>query len=241
VKNDVLNSALAAVRAAGDEDANEIAAATRVRLRRSLEGHAYRRHRALRIGAVLAVLLVTSVSWALTTGRLQQLFAPAEPPPPPVIAPIVSTVPPPAPKPKPQQLAVVPEPVQPVPDVVAPAPPPPVAKQPVRARPAPTAPTPIEVLYRKAHDLHFHGGDHAAVLAAWDAYLAAEPTGRFAVEGRYNRALVLARLGRYAEARDALAPYARGEVAGGYRKSEAALLVERLAKIVVNDPAPRGD
>jgi hypothetical protein len=91
---------------------------------------------------------------------------------------------------------------------------------------------PVEVLYRKAHELHFHGGDPAAALAAWDAYLAAEPDGRFSIEARYNRALVLVRLGRYAEARDALAPFARGETASpGYRRAEAEQLVERLARL----------
>jgi tetratricopeptide (TPR) repeat protein len=87
---------------------------------------------------------------------------------------------------------------------------------------------PIEALYRKAHELHFRGGDHAAAIAAWDAYLAAEPTGRVVAEARYNRALLLIRVGRYAEARAALEPYARGEIAGGYRRAEAAQLVERL-------------
>jgi hypothetical protein len=87
---------------------------------------------------------------------------------------------------------------------------------------------PIEALYRKAHELHFRGADHAAAIAAWDAYLAAEPTGRFVAEARYNRALLLIRVGRYAEARAALEPYARGEVAGGYRRAEASQLVERL-------------
>ncbi|MEO8701283.1 MAG: hypothetical protein ABI867_14640 [Kofleriaceae bacterium] len=228
MNKDVMSSALAAVRAAGDEDSSEVAAATRVRLRRSLEGHAIRRHRAVRIGAVLAVLLVTSVSWALTTGRIQRLFAPA-PEPDPVIAPVVAEAAPKRVVP-PRQIVVTPEPV--VPEVVAPVIEQPAPPVPPRVRP----PTAIEILYRKAHDLHFHGGDHAAVLAAWDAYLAAEPSGRFAVEARYNRALMLARLGRYSEAHDALAPYARGEIANGYRKAEAQQLVERLAKIPLNDP-----
>ena len=35
-------------------------------------------------------------------------------------------------------------------------------------------------------------------------------------------------VGRYAEARAALAPYARGEIAGEYRRAEAAQLLERL-------------
>jgi len=122
--------------------------------------------------------------------------------------------------------------------VEQPAPaPPPAPPRPVRApRAAPgtaLAPpaAPVEALYRRAHDLHFHGGEPAATLAAWDAYLAAEPDGRFSVEARYNRAILLIRLGRYAEARAALEPFARGEVEpAGYRQTEAGRLVERLAR-----------
>jgi hypothetical protein len=87
---------------------------------------------------------------------------------------------------------------------------------------------PVEALYRRAHELHFHGADHAAAIAAWDAYLAAEPMGRFVAEARYNRAPMLIRVGRYVEARAALAPYARGDIAGCYRRAEAARLLERL-------------
>ena len=50
-------------------------------------------------------------------------------------------------------------------------------------------------------------------------------------EARYNRAILLIRLGRYAEARAALGPFARGEVEpAGYRQTEAGRLVERLAR-----------
>jgi hypothetical protein len=108
--------------------------------------------------------------------------------------------------------------------VEAPAPPRAAAAAP---RAADTPPS-IEALYRRAHELHFHGADHAAAIAAWEAYLVAEPTGRFVAEARYNRALLLIRVGRYTEARAALAPYARGEIAGGYRRTEATQLIERL-------------
>jgi hypothetical protein len=91
---------------------------------------------------------------------------------------------------------------------------------------------PVETLYRAAHDLHFHGGNPVLTLRAWDAYLAAEPNGRFSVDARYNRALTLIRLGRYAEARAALMPFARGAVEpAGYRQREAGQLVERLAHV----------
>ena len=52
----------------------------------------------------------------------------------------------------------------------------------------------------------------ARALAAWDAYLAGYPRGTFAPEARYNRALCLARLGRFASAAEALRPFATGRV-----------------------------
>ena len=51
---------------------------------------------------------------------------------------------------------------------------------------------------------------------------------RFAVEARYNRAIVLARLHRITEARAALAPFAAGAVEGGYRQREATELLDAL-------------
>jgi len=136
----------------------------------------------------------------------------------------------------PSELSPVAPPEPPSPAPPSPAPPspaPPSPAPPVRAGSSlarAVAPPPVEALYRRAHDLHFHGGAPADALAAWDAYLAAEPGGTFSVEARYNRALVLARLGRYAEAHAALLPFARGEVEpAGYRQSEAQQLVARLA------------
>jgi hypothetical protein len=232
--SDLLGQALAEVRAAGERDCGEVAAATRIRVRRSLEGHARRRHHMVRYGMILLVLLVSTGAWALSTGRIP-LFVhrvPAssdatmqlEPPPlpaPPKVA--IARPRPPAPKIEPQ-LAAVPDEAWPTPPVIQPPPPP---APPVQIK---RAPRPTEVLYRKAHELHFHGGDDLAALAAWDAYLAAEPSGRFSIEARYNRGLVLVRLARYADARAALAPFASGEI--GYRKREAAQLVERLDQLI---------
>ena len=82
-------------------------------------------------------------------------------------------------------------------------------------------------LYRRAHRLHFAEANPAGALAAWDAYLAAAPRGRFSTEARYNRALCLIRLGRTAEARTALEPFAAGRF-GGYRQREASELSEAL-------------
>jgi hypothetical protein len=82
-------------------------------------------------------------------------------------------------------------------------------------------------LYRTAHRLHFATRDAAGALAAWDAYLAADPGGAFALEARYNRALCLVRLRRFAEARRALIPFADGTL-GGYRRSEARALLDTM-------------
>jgi hypothetical protein len=132
--------------------------------------------------------------------------------------------------------ALPPETVTPPGPVAPPTVTPPPVGEPIQPAPparriAPAAAQPVEVLYRRAHELHFHGGDPAAAVAAWDAYLAAEPDGRFSVDARYNRALLLVRLGRYAQARAALVPFARGDVEpAGYRQTEAERLVERLAR-----------
>jgi len=83
-------------------------------------------------------------------------------------------------------------------------------------------------LYEVAHRAHFVSRDYGAALAGWNDYLRQVPSGRFALEAKYNRALCLLRLGRNSEAREALAPFSNGSM-GGYRKSEAQALVEQLA------------
>jgi hypothetical protein len=97
-------------------------------------------------------------------------------------------------------------------------------------QPAAIAPAndPDLALYREAHRAHFVQRDSRAALAAWDRYLAAHPRGSFALEARYNRALCLVRLGRHDAARQALAPFAAGDVGGGYRRTEASALLEAL-------------
>ncbi|MGH7438480.1 MAG: tetratricopeptide repeat protein, partial [Polyangiaceae bacterium] len=82
-------------------------------------------------------------------------------------------------------------------------------------------------LYAVAHQAHFVARDPDVALRAWDAYLAAYPSGRFALEARFNRALTLVRLGRLDEARTALTPFASGE-AGGYRQREARELLDAM-------------
>ena len=81
--------------------------------------------------------------------------------------------------------------------------------------------------YRIAHEAHFNRKDPTAALAAWSDYLAHSPTGRLAVEARYNRALCLLKLGKIHEARTALAPFTAGAF-GAYRQREAQTLIATL-------------
>ena len=207
---------------AGDGEDGALAEATRLRVRRTLDQDHGVRRQLVSLAAALAILLGGTVSWALVTGNLTKLWSavrdraritaqqelPAEQPrAAPAIVPVKHTA---APRPEPPMIES---------DLV----------EPVDVDTPPPAP-PVEALYRHAHELHFHGDNYAAALAAWDAYLAVEPAGRFSVEARYNRALCLVRLGRLVEARAALLPFAHDEVEPkGYRHDEATALVDRLA------------
>ncbi len=244
--DDLLSSATEAVR---ELPVDADGAATRLRVRRSLEASHRGRRQLAGFLTGSGILLAGTMSWAFATGRAEAVWraivdpAPVheermepEPPALPVREPPAEPPPPPAPaetRPTPAEPpALAPAETRPTP--AEPPPPAPRVEAPARRAAAvrpmrPMRPMrPIEALYRRAHELHFRGADHAAALAAWEAYLAAEPTGRFVAEARYNRALLLIRIGRYAEARAALAPYARGEIAGGYRRAEATRLLERL-------------
>jgi hypothetical protein len=77
--------------------------------------------------------------------------------------------------------------------------------------------------YQRAHRLHFHGGDPAAALRAWDGYLAAYPAGTFAPEARFNRAVCLLRLGRRGDAKAILVPIAGSSFAYGRERARALL------------------
>lgn len=231
-----------ALRARGSSD-EELADATRIRLRRSLESRARARLRAVRALVITGIVLGATGAWALSTGRAGALWsriagndAEAVEPAHPISmrldeprATSPQTNPTPMPPAKPAQLAVPDVGWPEVPATTPVAPPHPTPTRPV------AKPLPIDPLYRKAHELHFRGRDHVATLAAWDAYLAAEPSGRFVLEAYYNRALVLVRLSRYAEARVALEPFARGEIApAGYRQREATTLLERIVTLEDN-------
>jgi TolA-binding protein len=80
--------------------------------------------------------------------------------------------------------------------------------------------------YARAHVAHFDGTSWLRALAAWDDYVRAYPRGTFAPEARYNRALCLIRLERFASAKAALRPFAAGAVGRGYRTSEARTLLD---------------
>jgi TolA-binding protein len=101
---------------------------------------------------------------------------------------------------------------------------------PVSPAEATPAASPDLALYREAHRLHFKAQEHARALAGWEAYLARFPAGMFAAEARYNRAICLVRLGRRADAIQALEPFAAGQVAGGYRQRDARKLMDALGR-----------
>ena len=92
-------------------------------------------------------------------------------------------------------------------------------------------------VYRAAHRAHFEQRDYGAALTSYERYLSAAPSGRFALEASYNRALCLARLGRADQAVRALQPFAQGRF-GSYRQREAASLIEALRGPVNADAEP---
>jgi hypothetical protein len=261
VTDDLLSSATDALR---ETPVDADGSATRLRVRRSLEATHRGRRQLAGFLTGTGILFAGTMSWAFATGRAEAVWRAIVDPAPVhearVEPPAPAPTPAPAPAPRVPRHHATPE--VPVQEPPLPAPPPVEAPaQPPAPAPAPpprveapssraatgrsgqeagppgsvTRGRPVEALYRRAHELHFRGADHAAALAAWEAYLAAEPMGRFVAEARYNRALLLIRLGRYAEARAALAPYARGEIAGGYRRAEATRLIERLPERGLND------
>jgi hypothetical protein len=121
-------------------------------------------------------------------------------------------------------------PVEPTPAPIEPVEtkPPPPAEITKQAPPIEQAKPSAELAaYRNAHQLHFKGSDPKAALAAWNGYLAKYPNGTLALEARYDRALVLVKLARWAEARTALAPFANAKP-GAYRQKEAAEILAAI-------------
>jgi TolA-binding protein len=147
----------------------------------------------------------------------------------PSAAPAVASGPEPTPA---HELAPSPEPVLARPRAT---PPEPSTRAPILApaspaeqqsAPPPRGPSEADI-YARAHKLHFEGSDPGAALTAWDDYLSSFPGGRFAPDARYNRAIDLLKLKRYAEARTALAPFADGTF-GGYHADDARELLRSI-------------
>ena len=81
--------------------------------------------------------------------------------------------------------------------------------------------------YGRAHRAHFDESAPERALAAWDDYLRLYPRGAFEPEARFNRAICLVRLRRFAQAERALRSFADGRL-GGYRRAEAEQLLAWL-------------
>jgi hypothetical protein len=81
--------------------------------------------------------------------------------------------------------------------------------------------------YGRAHRAHFDENAPERALAAWSDYLRLYPRGAFEPEARFNRAICLVRLRRFAQAERALRPFSDGDL-GGYRQSEAEQLLAWL-------------
>jgi hypothetical protein len=245
MSGDILERAAAALREEHD-GSSPSAGATEMRILAKL-GKRPRPAWRMRILLPIAATLVGSAAWAAGTGRLRPTIAAIEhavferheeeraPPrvasPPPLPAPRVNPAPsdvaPPSSAPP---TVAVPVPssstalAAPVPAPRTPAPSAPAATATVATPPRQTDP---DALYRSAHDAHFVRRDPAAALDGWDRYLAVAPNGPLATEARYNRAIALVRLGRDAEAKAALRPFAEGDY-GPYRQAEAKSLVDML-------------
>lgn len=208
---------------------------TRARVMASLHQGKVKRRTRLAFVLPLAACLAAGTAWGAATGRLPAMFH--------AIGQAVSYTSK-APEPKQVVLAApaIPEPA-PVSEAAPAEPAAPEPSKPVEpaspkvevvasAKPAPSASSSASFqdtdgdLYRLAHEAHFSAHDYAAALSGWDAYLRAAPGGRLATEARYNRAICLLRLGRDAEARVALEPFASGKM--GYRQNEARQLLSEL-------------
>ena len=236
MSDDLLNAATQALKEESTaEDAD--GRFTRARVMASLHQGRVKRRTRLAFLLPLAACLAGGTAWGAATGRLPAMFqsigelvsysskAPPEwRPRPASVAPSAGTTPvekvsPPPPEPEPAREAPAPAKALPV------APPSGAA---VIAAPSSSAAfrDTDGDLYRLAHEAHFARQDYAAALVGWDAYLRAAPGGRLATEARYNRAICLLRLGRDAEARRALEPFATGFM--GYRQNEARELLSEL-------------
>jgi TolA-binding protein len=243
MKGDLLEAATRALKEESEAAADD-GRFTRARVMASLHQGKVKRRTRLAFVLPLAACLAGGTAWGAVTGRLPAVFhalgqlvsysppAPSEPQHTAPRAKASAAPPPEVPAPPPQAAPV--EAPQPAPPS-APAPSAKAAPEPAAASAAPATPATGSSaafhdtdgdLYRLAHEAHFGAHDYARALAGWDAYLRAAPGGRLATEARYNRAICLLRLGRNAEARKALEPFASGLI--GYRQHEARELLNEL-------------
>jgi TolA-binding protein len=238
MSDDLLKAATQALR--DETAADELEArVTRARVMASLHQGKVRRRTRLAFALPVAACLAAGTAWGAATGRLPAMFQaigqlvtyrskPVVEPKratravPSLTAPAGPAAPQLAPEARPASSAPV------APSTAAKA----AAAAPSSAAPVPSSSAAFQDtdgdLYRLAHDAHFAQQDYARALAGWDAYLRAAPGGRLATEARYNRAICLLRLGRDAEARKALEPFASGFM--GYRQNEARELSKELSQ-----------
>jgi len=232
-----------ATRALREEAADEAADGrfTRARVMASLHQGKVQRRTRLAFILPLAACLAAGTAWGAVTGRLPALFhAVAQvvgysSQPSRVSEPKASRRAATKPQTTPVVEAPVPAPIEPMPEPLAGTKPDSTkaaATPAVNALPSVSSSASFQDtdgdLYRLAHEAHFTSHDYGRALAGWNAYLQAAPNGRFATEARYNRAICLLRLGRDAEARQALEPFASGKL--GYRQNEARELLEELSR-----------
>ena len=221
--DELLERASRALREATD-GRSERAGETRVRLLAEAHRTTRSRKRIVLFVLPLAAALAASSAWAAATGRIAVVWEQVQ----------EAIVSPPAARaasaaPAGRLARSVPKAVVEQPSVSEPAASS-AASALASSAPAPSASglaDPDQETYLVAHRAHFGGGNPAAALQAWDRYLRLYPSGRFALEARYNRALCLVNLGRKAEAASALEPFARGAW-GSYRQAEARALREAL-------------
>ncbi|MGZ3418411.1 MAG: tetratricopeptide repeat protein [Polyangiales bacterium] len=245
MSDDFLERATRALKDTGEPPPADVVR-TRLRVMEDLRVERKKRARIFYVVVPIAAVLACATAWAAQTGRLAALVrglkgTPSEvtAPTPTPIAPRPSAIATVTPSATPEPAAIEPAPSASAP-VVAVAPPPvapsmPAAKTSVSAAPSATAVAEESdagsadlAAYKLAHKLHFSDQNYASAIGAWENYLHDFPGGAFAVEARYNRAICLVKLGRNAEAKTALAPFAEGKVAGGYRQEQAKALLDVL-------------
>lgn len=234
--DDLLKAATQALREETTDDAD--GRFTRARVMASLHQGKVKRRTRLAFILPMAACLAAGTAWGAATGRLPAMFhalseavsysgkAPSAPQATKVKGGAAAAKPaPPALEPAP----VIAAPPSPVPGEPRPEP---KAAPSASVKASPSSSAAFQDvdgdLYRLAHEAHFGSHDYARALLGWEAYLQAAPRGRLATEARYNRAICLLRLGRDAEARQALEPFASGKM--GYRQSEAQQLHDELSR-----------